>query len=208
MHSPVATYVYASDPISQAGVIAQLRQRPEIKVVDAEHLGEAVVAVVVADVLTDEVLRVLRALQRGSVPRTVLVARVIDDSTLVAAAEVGVGGLLRRGDTTPDSLARALLRVAAGEGEVPPDLLGRLLGQVGRLQRQVLSPRGLAFSGLSDREAEVLKLVASGHDTAEIAGRLSYSQRTVKNILHDVTTRLQLRNRSHAVAYAVREGLI
>jgi DNA-binding NarL/FixJ family response regulator len=138
----------------------------------------------------------------------VLVARVIDDSTLVAAAEVGVGGLLRRGDTTPESLARALLRVAAGEGEVPPDLLGRLLGQVGRLQRQVLAPRGLAFSGLSDREAEVLKLVASGHDTAEIAGRLSYSQRTVKNILHDVTTRLQLRNRSHAVAYAVREGLI
>jgi DNA-binding CsgD family transcriptional regulator len=50
--------------------------------------------------------------------------------------------------------------------------------------------------------------VANGHDTAEIAGRLSYSQRTVKNILHDVTTRLQLRNRSHAVAYAVREGLI
>ena len=72
----------------------------------------------------------------------------------------------------------------------------------------VLAPRGLAFSGLSDREAEVLKLVASGHDTAEIAGRLSYSQRTVKNILHDVTTRLQLKNRSHAVAYAVREGLI
>src|SRR6478752_481388 len=163
MHTPVATYVYASDPISQAGVISQLRQRPEIRVVDA---------------------------------------------TLVAAAEVGVGGLLRRGDTTPESLARALLRVAAGEGEVPPDLLGRLLGQVGRLQRQVLAPRGLAFSGLSDREAEVLKLVASGHDTAEIAGRLSYSQRTVKNILHDVTTRLQLRNRSHAVAYAVREGLI
>jgi len=138
----------------------------------------------------------------------VLVARVIDDATLVAAAEVGVGGLLRRGDATSDTLVRALVRVAAGEGEVPPDLLGRLLGQVGRLQRQVLSPRGLAFSGLSQRETEVLKLVASGHDTAEIAGRLSYSQRTVKNILHDVTTRLQLRNRSHAVAYAVREGLI
>jgi len=61
VHAPVATYVYASDPISQAGVISQLRQRPEIRVVDAEHLGEAVVAVVVADALTDEVLRVLRA---------------------------------------------------------------------------------------------------------------------------------------------------
>ncbi len=208
MTTPVPTYVYASDPISQAGVISQLRARPEVRVVDAQHLGEAAVAVVVTDVLDDETLRVLRALQRGSVPRTVLVARVIDDATLVSAAEVGVGGLLRRGEATPETLARVLVRVAAGEGEIPADLLGRLLGQVGRLQRQVLAPRGLAFSGLSDREAQVLKLVATGHDTAEIAGRLSYSQRTVKNILHDVTTRLQLRNRSHAVAYAVREGLI
>jgi DNA-binding NarL/FixJ family response regulator len=45
-------------------------------------------------------------------------------------------------------------------------------------------------------------------DTCQVATELSYSERTVKNILHDVTTRLQLRNRSHAVAYAVREGLI
>ena len=61
---------------------------------------------------------------------------------------------------------------------------------------------------LADREVEVLRLVADGFDTAEIATRLSYSQRTVKTVLHDVTTRLQLRNRSHAVAYALREGLI
>src|ERR1700712_3050820 len=120
MQAPIATYVYASDPISQAGVVSQLRTRPEIRVVDAEHLDEAVVAVVVADALTDEVVRVLRALQRGSVPRTVLVARVVDDATLIAAAEAGVGGLLRREGITPESLAHALVRVAAGEGEVPP----------------------------------------------------------------------------------------
>jgi DNA-binding NarL/FixJ family response regulator len=101
-----------------------------------------------------------------------------------------------------------VVRVAAGDGEVPADLLGRLLGHVGRLQRQVLSPRGIAFTGLTDRETQVLRLVADGCDTAEIARRLCYSERTVKNCLHDVTTRLQLRNRSHAVAYAVREGLI
>jgi DNA-binding NarL/FixJ family response regulator len=54
----------------------------------------------------------------------------------------------------------------------------------------------------------VLRLVAEGFDTAHIAMQLSYSERTVKNVLHDLTTRLQLRNRSHAVAYALREGLI
>nr|WP_281497227.1 helix-turn-helix transcriptional regulator [Ornithinimicrobium sp. F0845] len=80
--------------------------------------------------------------------------------------------------------------------------------QLGRLQRQVLTPRGLTFTGLTPREAQVLRLVADGHDTAEIARELCYSERTVKNVLHDLTTRLQLRNRSHAVAYALREGLI
>jgi len=54
----------------------------------------------------------------------------------------------------------------------------------------------------------VLRLIADGCDTSEIANRLAYSERTVKNVLHDVTTRLQLRNRSHAVAYALRQGLI
>ena len=117
-------------------------------------------------------------------------------------------GCSRRSDATADALVRAITRVAAGEGEIPPDLLGRLLEQVGRLQRQVLAPRGLAFSGLTPRETEVLRLVAEGHDTSEIASRMCYSERTVKNVLHDLTTRLQLRNRTHAVAYAMREGLI
>ena len=52
---------------------------------------------------------------------------------------------------------------------MPPDLLGRLLTQVGRLQRQVLDPRGLTFSGLATREVQVLRLVADGYDTTEIA---------------------------------------
>ncbi len=208
MPERIPTYVYASDPISQAGVVSQLRPRPEILVVDEADLDRAQVAVVVTDVLDEPSVRVLRAVQRGGVPRTVLVAGVLDDGALAAAAEAGVSGLLRRTEATPEALARVVVRVAAGQGEVPTDLLGRLLSQVGRLQRQVLQPRGIAFTGLSERETQVLRLVADGHDTAEIATRLCYSERTVKNVLHDVTTRLQLRNRSHAVAYAVREGLI
>ena len=97
---------------------------------------------------------------------------------------------------------------AAGEGSLPPDLLGRLLRQVGQIQRPVLSPRGLTVSGLTEREVAVVRLLADGFDTAEIAGRLYYSERTVKNIIHDITSRLELRNRTHAVAYAIREGLI
>jgi DNA-binding NarL/FixJ family response regulator len=61
---------------------------------------------------------------------------------------------------------------------------------------------------LTNRERDVLALVADGLSTREIAKRLSYSERTIKNILQDVTTRLSLRNRTQAVAVAVREGWI
>ena len=98
--------------------------------------------------------------------------------------------------------------VAWGVGVVPAAVRGGLLERVARLQRQVLAPRGLTFTGLTPRETEVLRLVAEGLDTSEIAARMCYSERTVKNVLHDLTTRLQLKNRTHAVAYAVREGLI
>ena len=54
----------------------------------------------------------------------------------------------------------------------------------------------------------MLRLVSEGFDTAEIAAKTSFSERTVKNVLHEVTTRLQLRNRAHAVGYAMRHGLI
>jgi DNA-binding NarL/FixJ family response regulator len=105
-------------------------------------------------------------------------------------------------------LVEAIRAAAGGEGALSPDLLGRLLDQVGRLQRQVLSPRGLSFALLTDREIKVLKLLADGFDTAEVGHRLFYSQRTVKSIVHDITTRLNLRNRTQAVAYALRQGLI
>lgn len=204
----VAAYVYANDPISLAGVTSQLRARPEVRLVDAADVDAAEVAIVVANDIDEETLRVLRALRRGSEPRTILVAETIEDSGLIAAAEAGVCGLMHRGDATAEALARAVVRVANGNGDVPSDLVARLLNQLGRLQRHVLTPHGLNASGLTARETQVFRLVADGMDTADIARELCYSERTVKNIVHGVTTRLQLRNRSHAVAYVLREGLI
>jgi DNA-binding NarL/FixJ family response regulator len=203
----IKTYVHADDPISRAGVVSQLRPRPEVLVLDTADAAAATVSLVVADRVAEQSLRAIRALrQRGS--SVVLVVVELDDAALVSAIEAGVAALVRRAEATPERLVSVIRSAAAGEAAVPPDLLSRLLNQVGALQRQVLSPRGLSFAILADREVEVLRLVADGLDTAEIATRLSYSQRTIKTVLHDVTTRLQLRNRSHAVAYALREGLI
>ena len=208
MSERIPVFIYARDPLSQAGIASQLRGRPEVLVVDDADVDAATVALVVADEVDDETTRAAKALQRNGCPRVVMVITRLDDPGLLAAVEAGACGLLRRPDAVPERLAAAVESAASGDGTVPPDLLGRLLAQMGRLHRQVLAPRGLTFSGLSEREITVLKLVADGLDTAEVANQLFYSERTVKNVIHDVTTRLNLRNRTHAVAYAVRQGLI
>ncbi|WP_327368798.1 response regulator transcription factor [Streptomyces sp. NBC_01217] len=199
----------AQDPISQAGVASQLRTRPEVGVTEwGEGDASPQIVVVVVDTVDEEVLTMLRHIQRTSTSRTVLVTTDIDEQKLVSAAECGVAGVVRRSESTPDHLVQVIGTVARGEGHLPSDLLGRLLEEVGRLQGQVLGPRGLHFTGLAAREVDVLRLVAEGYDTADIATKLAYSERTIKNVLHSVMTRLQLRNRSHAVAYAMRQGLI
>lgn len=203
----LTVYIHADDPILRAGLATQLRSRSEVRVIDAPDPGRTTVALIVADRVAESTLRSLRSLQRLGA-RLVLVVAELDDSDLVAAVEAGVAGVVRRAEASPERLVQVVRSAAAGDGALPPDLLGRLLSQVGKLQRQVLWPRGLTFGGLAEREVEVLRLVADGLDTAEIATKLSYSQRTIKNILHDITSRLHLRNRSHAVAYALRHGLI
>ena len=200
--------VYTNDPISRAGVVAQLRARPEVQVVEAGNGSASDVAVFVAEEVELDTVRLMKAVHRNGSSRVVLVLSTVDDAGLFAAVEGGACALLRRSDATTDALVLAITSAAAGEGTVPPDLLGRLLAQVGRLHEQVLAPKGLTLTGLSEREIDVLKLVADGLSTGEIARRLSYSERTIKNVIHDVTVRFQLRNRSHAVAYAMREGLI
>ena len=204
--SPV--FVYATDPVSQAGVSAQLRGRPELYIVNDRDVDSAAVAIVMADEVDAETTRIVTAIQRNGCPRVVLVATRLDDAAVLAAVEAGACALLRRGEASPERLAAAVQSAAAGDGTIPPDLLGRLLAQVGRLQRDVLAPRGLTMAALGARELDVLRLVADGLDTNEIAEKLCYSERTVKNVIHDVTMRLNLRNRSHAVAYAMRQGLL
>jgi len=208
MSDRVAVYVHGDDPISEAGVAAQLRGRPEAYVVDRGCIDDAVVAVVVTDEIDEAAVRVVRGIQRGGCPRVVLVSTQLDDNGLMIAVEAGVSGVLRRREASPEVLARAVVAAANGDGTLAPDLVGRLLNQVSRLQQDVLTPRGIGPDGLSSREREVLKLLADGLGTNEIANELAYSERTIKNVIHDVTTRLNLRNRSHAVAYAVKAGIV
>ncbi len=200
--------VRATDPILQNGVCAALRTRPEVWLVDEETDVMSTVALVAADRFDERTAHLLKSVQGRGFVKIVLIAGDLAEAEILTAVESGVCAVARRAEATPDVLVRLVKAAAAGEGALPPDLLGRLLNRVSRLQRHVLEPRGLQLAGVTNRESEVLRLVASGLSTQEIADKLCYSQRTVKSILHDVTNRFQLKNRAHAVAYALREGLI
>lgn len=203
----IPVFVSACDPLSGHGLANQLRGQ-SVEQVDERRLDADVVAIIVVDEIDGQAVHEIRSLRRRGLERMVVVAARMDDAGLLAAAEMGVTCVLRRSEATTQALISGIQAAAAGEGSLPPDLLGRLLGQLGHLQRRVLNPRGLTFSGLTERELEVLRLLADGLDTAAVGRRLFLSERTVKNIIHAITSRLNLHNRTHAVAYALRHGLI
>ncbi|MFD0205079.1 MULTISPECIES: helix-turn-helix transcriptional regulator [Saccharothrix] len=203
---PVA--VYAEDQVLRAGITHQLRPRPEVEVVRPDEEHRAAVSLVVVDRVDDETARLLRRLRRSSATRTGLVVGRFDQDALQTTIDCGVTAVLRRAEADQDRLVSTVSALHKGEAVLPGDLLGTLLDHVSRLQRSVLDPNGLSLSTLTSREADMLRLVSEGFDTAEIASKTSFSERTVKNVLHEVTTRLQLRNRAHAVGYAMRHGLI
>ena len=131
-----------------------------------------------------------------------------EEQDVLAAVQAGAVGYLCKDTLTPETLETGVIGASNGAGVMTPEILGNLLRGISRVSREVLEPRGLSLSWLTAREQEVLRLVAAGHPTREVAQKLCYSERTIKNVIHDITSRLCLRNRTHAVAWAVREGLI
>jgi DNA-binding NarL/FixJ family response regulator len=131
-----------------------------------------------------------------------------DEHDVLAAVQAGAVGYLCKDTLTPETLETGVRGASNGAGVMTPEVLGNLLRGISRVSREVLEPRGLSLSSLTAREQEVLRLVAAGHPTREVAQKLCYSERTIKNVIHDVVTKLNARTRSQAVAQAVREGLI
>ncbi|MFD3517547.1 response regulator transcription factor [Streptomyces sp. NPDC058657] len=211
MGEPVRVSIAALDPVLEAGTRSTLLSNGDVTVILPGEQAE--VAVVIVDRVTDQVLDIVLATRSAAHrPEIVLVATDLTPAEAMHAIAAGARGLLRRSEASPDRLARTVLAAAGGDCTVPPGLLDGLLEQgVGRGVRATpadAAPARWAGSGLSDRERAVLRLVAEGRETGEIARELSYSPRTVTTVVHDITQRFRLRNRAHAVAYALRAGLL
>ncbi|MBB4688441.1 helix-turn-helix transcriptional regulator [Amycolatopsis jiangsuensis] len=208
----VKVAVLASDPITRAGAVSLLGTRPEFRVLSEDTAAEADVVLVMEEHVTDRVLSRVKDLARESDrvtgPDLVIVGDHFRESDLMTAIECGVVAILPRRETGGAELVAAVLAAGDGTATLPPRLQGALLSQVQRMRRDVLEPNGLTLSGLASRECDVLRLVAEGYGTEEIASKLCYSERTVKNVLYGLMTRCGLNNRAHAVAYALRAGAI
>ncbi|MGW1269606.1 response regulator transcription factor [Streptomyces sp. NPDC002491] len=197
--------VHAADPLTRIGLLTWLEESPRTA---PAAFAEAEVVVVGVKAVDAPALELLRALPVPAGTRSVLVVNGGWHADLTVVAEHGVRAVLWRAEADQAALARAVHDVAAGRACLPPGVQGRLLDQMDRVQRQVLGPRGLSASGLNSRETEVLRLLSEGLTLSEIATELSYSERTIKNILSAVQSRFGQRNRVQAVSYAIRRGLI
>lgn len=213
MLTRIPTSVVTNDPVVRAGVLSALKPRPEILTLEVDALtvdyaDRPHVTVVAGEVVDETLLKLVRSHARAENRRVVVLTTHLDTNSVFVGLEAGAGAFIRRQQATADELVRVIIAAAKGEGSLPMEMLPDVLQTLGRMQRQVLVPRGLSFAPLTDREVAVLRLLSEGMPVAEISRELAYSERTIKSIVHDITIRLGLRNRTHAVAYALREGLI
>ena len=209
LREPVAVALRATDPITAEGTATFLRLQNEVRLVPAEALDRAEVLLVMTQEFTDEVMGWIR---RAGGPgrdhlRVVLVADAVRESELVRAVQYGVTAVLLRGHSSLPQILQALVSSARGRVHLPETAVAAIIQQLRATQRHAAAT-SLAARRLQPREIEVLRLLADGLDAAEIGQRLNYSERTIKNIIHMLISRLGLKNRVQAVAWAAREGLL
>jgi DNA-binding NarL/FixJ family response regulator len=203
---PTRVYVYAKDTILRAGVASQLRRSPSVTLAEEYAADPDGVAVIVSDEIGDDVVSAIRAIRRSCTPKVVVIVSHLTRSSARAAVDAGAHAFLQRGEARPDRMVAAVRSVALAAD--PPTSLEEAAGEL--LDELPPEPSAPAPppSALSDRDVQVLRLMAEGQSTAGIARDLAYSESTIKNIIHAIVRELGARNRAHAVATALRTQLI
>jgi DNA-binding NarL/FixJ family response regulator len=209
----VKLFVLDPHTIYRRGLAACLESVPEVESVGhAESVREAWEStslfetdLVILDPAVEGGADFIGAVREATGAQVMICSSDVKEDSVRIAMQAGAVGYLRKDTLTPDGLASAVQAVASGTGVMTPELLGNLLRNLSSNGVEGGRPSG---ARLTDREQQVLSLIAAGHPTREVAKKLCYSERTVKNVLHDVVTKLNARSRSQAVAFAVREGLI
>ena len=210
---PVRVLIVDDHPIFRDGLRSALDSRPEVEVVGEAADGHAAVVestrarpdVVLMDLsMPGGGLEAIRALGAVEPPPAVLVLTMHeDDDSLLAAVRAGAAGYLLKG-ADRDHIIRSVEAVARGEAVFGPGVAARVLAHVGRSGGLRATP---PFPQLTSREHEVLDLVAQGLGNQAIARRLFLSDKTVRNMVSTVVSKLQASDRGDAIARARARGL-
>ncbi|MCA2218408.1 response regulator transcription factor [Jidongwangia harbinensis] len=202
----VRVALHTPDSFIRAGLTRFLQPQPRVELVP--DAAAADVLTVAVHRLTVAGIADLRAWIQESRTPVVLVIGEMPEKDLRIALQFKVASILPLSAVTAKNLMQAIDVAVAGGAMMPPDVIGMVLRQLTDLQNDVLNRYGLTPSRLTTREIDVLRLVADGMDTEDIAATLNLSPRTVKNLIATARDRLNLRTRTQAVAYAVRTGVI
>jgi DNA-binding NarL/FixJ family response regulator len=141
-------------------------------------------------------------------PRTRVVVLTIsdDDDDVMDAVMAGACGYLLK-DSSIDQLIEGVRAAAGGDSLISPQIAAKLLQRLRAQTADEAAARAIQTE-LSERELDVLRLIASGKDNAEIARQLYISPKTVKNHISNILMKLQIENRIQAAVYAVRSGIV
>jgi DNA-binding NarL/FixJ family response regulator len=212
--SAIRVLIADDQPLARAGFRAVLEATGAIQVVAEAEDGDQAVElarrhdpdVVLMDVRmpgTDGI----EATRRMPNQKVLILTTFGLDDYIIEALRAGASGFLLK-DAPVEELVRAVRAVAAGDAQLAPAVTKRLLDQVARRLPAAVARDSRALADLTEREREVLRLLAAGMSNAEIAAALVVSEATVKSHVSNVLQKLGLRDRVQAVIYAYENGLV
>jgi two-component system, NarL family, response regulator LiaR len=208
---PISVLIVDDHGVVREGLRAYLELEPDIRVVGEARDGQEGVRraqelqpdVVLMDLVMPNMDGVdATTLIKQEQPQThvIVLTSFLDDDRVVPAIKAGATSYLLK-DVAASDLARAIRAARAGQAQLHPEVARRLM-------QQVTTPRKPeAGAQLTDREREVLRLLAEGRSNKEIARALVVSERTVKGHVSNILGKLGLQDRTQAALYAVRHGL-
>jgi DNA-binding NarL/FixJ family response regulator len=201
----------------RSGFSVLLNAQPDIEVIGEAVNGQEAVAraaelrpdVILMDVRMPVLdgLHATREITAMPDPPKILVLTTFDlDDYVYEALRAGASGFLLK-DASATELAHAVRLVAAGDALLAPGVTRRLIAEFARMGAP-RAPTRKQIDGLTERESEVLALVARGMSNAEIAGHLVVAEQTVKTHVGRILMKLGLRDRTQAVVLAYESGLV
>lgn len=212
--APIRVLVVDDQELVRSGFCVILDAADGITVVGEAANGEAAVSQAAAhgpDVVLMDIrmpgMDGIEATRRMPRQKVLILTTFGLDEYIIEALRAGASGFLLK-DAPVEELIRAVRTVAAGDAQLSPAVTRRLLEQVARRLPAAVTRDTAALAELTEREREVLRLMAVGMSNAEIASALMVSEPTVKTHVSSVLQKLGLRDRVQAVIYAYENGLI